>query len=580
MSRWRVGLLIGCTLGCSPATLVPVEENNDTGVVCMARPGERACGLQLNTNNAVDILFVIDNSASMGAKQAALAKGVGALVEALENPSTPADYRIAFTTTDNGNPLCEGTTPEHGDLVFRSCLDRLEEFELTQGDTTIADYACANQCEHTSAQLGIDGESDPWLVGGIDSVLPPGVSTEQALACLAPQGVRGCGFGSPLEAAYQALEKLRAAPSGTGFLREQAVLTIIFVTDKADCSFNPKWTTIFEADGDKPSWWDPATDQAGPEICWRAGVVCTPDGTGYTCLPQDFDAFGEPLDFDDPELANLAVLHPLGRYIDQLQEIENTKKEINPGQELIVTRIAGLAADGVPVYADTQDQDYMAQFGIGPGCEQLVPGPSPCASASDCVGIGSESCNTSVGRCERIERAMPPVRLHVLGENFTAGTSAAHSICEADLRPALRDFGEEIVDQLRPACYTECVADDDPSTPNILDPDCDLEIWGTGADAKLRECLRGEDGAYVIDPATGDFAMPSQEIDLCFAYLADPDGSTTPDPNDTMHSDCVDDGYNLQFRFVRRPGSAPLGGPISGSCQLSELPQLDCPDLG
>ena len=63
------------------------------------------------TEREVDIIFVVDNSGSMGEEQAYLAEGIAGLVDVLDQATPPVDYRIAVTTTDNGNPWCAGGSP-------------------------------------------------------------------------------------------------------------------------------------------------------------------------------------------------------------------------------------------------------------------------------------------------------------------------------------------------------------------------------------------------------------------------------------------------------------------------------------
>src|SRR5690606_37322104 len=67
--------------------------------------------IQLNVNKDVDILFVIDNSGSMGEEQAILAANFGAFIDVLERPDVKANYRLGVTTSDTDNPRCDGTTP-------------------------------------------------------------------------------------------------------------------------------------------------------------------------------------------------------------------------------------------------------------------------------------------------------------------------------------------------------------------------------------------------------------------------------------------------------------------------------------
>lgn len=97
-------------------------------------------------------------------------------------------------------------------------------------------------------------------------------------------------------------------------------------------------------------------------------------------------------------------------------------------------------------------------------------------------------------------------------------------------------------------------------------------------DLDIPECLRDANG-YVIDPQSDSYAMPSDAANVCFAMLVDKAGQTA-DPWDDMTNVCVEEGVNLEFKIVRRPGfPAPGGASVSADCVLSGQPALDCPEL-
>lgn len=539
--------------------------------------------IQLNVNKDVDILFVLDNSGSMGEEQANLAANFGAFISVLEDPAVKANYRLGVTTTDNGNPWCPGTTPEAGALVYQSCTDRLTQFTNQQGTVNVENIACTNNCSLSSADLGIGTTNGgPWLenIEGTTN-LPDGVSTTQAFQCVAPQGINGCGFESQLEAMNKALIRFDTPDDEAfGFKRENALLAIVQVTDEADCSYNNAWVSIFEQSGNKAFWWDQTATFPTSAVCWNAGVACSGDPTNYDCTAQDYDVNGNPIPNGDPGAADNAVLHPLSRYISRVQGIENQKKEINPGQEVIVALIGGVGDNGQPSYADSADQTFMSDFGIGPGCQAPIETATPCTTATqatDCAGIGNAQCSPN-GQCLEAQTAVPPVRLAEFTENFT--TDNMFTVCSNDYAPALEAIASAIEDQLRPACYTECVQDQDLTTPGVLDPECNVFERVGQTETAVQECQRDASGAYVIDPATNDFAMPADGVNVCYAFITDATGNQTPDPNDNMSMECVDDGYNLEFKLARRPGFPAQGGSTaSATCILSELPQVDCPNL-
>ena len=253
----------------------------------------------LAINKDVDILFVIDNSGSMGEEQATLAANFESFINVLDRPLVDASYRIGVTTTDNGNPWCGSTGSEAGSLRMTSCRSRPTEF-VFDGATRIdaTQEACLDICpeEWTNIELQpstIDGEDDakprPWLesIGGRTN-LPEGLDTVQAFQCMGPQGIDGCGFESHLESMWKALRRAQTDDDPAhGFIRDGAILSVVHVTDEEDCSYSTDWDSIFLPEGDRTFWadptaasptspkssciGDPAYSVCGPAACTRCG---------------------------------------------------------------------------------------------------------------------------------------------------------------------------------------------------------------------------------------------------------------------------------------------------------------------
>ncbi|NVB42006.1 VWA domain-containing protein [Pseudenhygromyxa sp. WMMC2535] len=510
--------------------------------------------LKLAVNKDVDVLLVIDNSGSMGEEQANLAANFAAMIDVLEDKTVRANYRIAVTTTDNDNPWCTGTSPEGGNFVASSCRSRLEQFSFGD-DVDVQAQACLDICalddealviQPTTTERDSVAAPRPWLerIEG-QTNLPAGVGTAEAFACLAPQGIDGCGFESPLESMYLAL--LRSETMGEanyGFLRRSAILAIIIVTDEVDCSYDKNWATIFALDGERTFWSDPDDEGPTSAVCWNAGVTCQGDPASYeSCDPVDLDVLGVPT--EDPDAA---VLHPMSRYIDFVADLEAQKKALDPSQEVIVALIGGVDAYGTAFYADasSSNPDFQHDFGIGPGCEG-----------------------------QKGEAAVPPVRNREFVDAFTPGN--LFSVCSDDYTGPLETIAARMRDQIIPSCYAKCVADTHPDIP-LLQPSCEVEELVPGGEpALLPECLRdGEWGPYLEDPEIGGYRLP-EDAQACYAMLVDPDEST-PEELDDMAPECIGEGINMEFEIVRRPGFPAAGGTkISGNCVLSESPELDCP---
>jgi len=532
----RISLLVGASVAlpslfaCLDHPLKPVEYDQSQ---------EKQDAIALTVNKDVDILFVIDNSGSMGEEQATLAQNFASFINVLERPEVEANYRIGITTTDNGNPWCGTTGPEAGNLRLSSCLGRETEFTFN-GATVVNAFpeACEAVCpaEYGSIDVqpsAVDGQDDmavrPWLesIEGKTN-LPDGLSTVQAFQCFGPQGIDGCGFESHLESMWKALRRSQDQNEDEyGFIRANAILSIVHVTDEADCSYNTDWDTIFLPEGDRVFWSDPMAASPTSAVCWNAGVAC--DGMG-NCDPVNLDASGAEV--TEANADDDAVLRPIDRYTQIVQELENNKQIITPEQQVLVALIGGVNSDGTATYAPSlMEPEFQSDFGIGPGC-------------SSAAG-----------------KAVPPVRMRAFAEAFKVGDARnMFSICDADYSPALEAIAEAIADQVKPACMPACVADSDPTTPEVLDPQCNL----------IQEAPRG-DGSFeetTIPPCNGT-EVPEGK-DVCYQALV----------GEEMDDYCIMSGFNLQFQLFRREGvPAPGGTSVNATCQLSQNKRIDCPEL-
>ncbi|MCH9687403.1 MAG: hypothetical protein K0V04_38570 [Deltaproteobacteria bacterium] len=347
----------------------------------------------------MSVLVVVDNSGSMGEEQAALGPGLGVLAEQLTTAGI--DWRIGFTTTDYGNSWCQGTGPEAGNLRATSCRSREASF-VFQGAQTIDafDEACANLCPQQWSTIDIGPQ--PWVesVGGITN-LPAELSLTDAMSCLAPQGINGCGFEQPLRAMRATLlrEQTPREPA-FGFVPDNALLAVVILTDEADCSTNSDWEVIFLPEGNRVFWSDAEAPSPTSAVCWNAGTQCS----GGSCSAADLDVNANPV---SPEAAeDNAVLIPVAHYADALAEYDH----------VLFTLIGGVQADGTPVYEPGVDPGFLDEFGIGPGCESAA---------------GS---------------AVPPVRMYELANTMaTADAPAAATICQPSFDSVFSSLGDAII---------------------------------------------------------------------------------------------------------------------------------------
>jgi hypothetical protein len=155
----------------------------------------------------VDILWVIDSSGSMAAKQARLAASFQQFINQLVNANPPIDFHIAVTTTDTDNALLRGKlrpwTVGANSEDYISCVPEMAGVVCNTG----ANVASAVSAFQQMSQVGITGSAHE----------------------------RG------LFAAYLALNNPvnNSTAAVDRFIRKDASLYVIAVSDEDDGSCNP-----------------------------------------------------------------------------------------------------------------------------------------------------------------------------------------------------------------------------------------------------------------------------------------------------------------------------------------------------
>jgi hypothetical protein len=157
----------------------------------------------------MDLVFVVDDSGSMEQEQTNLAANFPTFANLLNsytvNTGEPLDYRAAITTTGVSVSFAQQiNTPPLPPITLPAV-----------------------------PQVGRDGRfvqscnmSRPWLERA-------DADMATTFACAANVGISGPGLEMPLRAAELAIQP---SPNG-GFLRDDALLGIVILTDEDDCSF-------------------------------------------------------------------------------------------------------------------------------------------------------------------------------------------------------------------------------------------------------------------------------------------------------------------------------------------------------
>ncbi len=298
----------------------------------------------------VDLLLVIDNSPSMSPKQKALGNNIGRLTRLLQQ--LDIDYHVGIISTDVGTNTAPGTpwggigacdTYEGDDGVMQSAA-------CTARTTTSSEAraACAALCPD-SKFVPTDGLRYITSSGGVtnvpaalevDPMTGKTVDTgpEKALRCMGMIGDSGCGIESPLEALKRALDGHRSENSG--FLRPDALLTVLVITDEDDCSVQ-----LARRSENSPFTHD--CDPTSPDAfdcynldyrCLARSVQCdqtmlTP-GDKTNCQERP----GNYLESVDKYVTFLGTLRPAGRLV--VSGIW-TRPAVTEGGKVQITRMSG-----------------------------------------------------------------------------------------------------------------------------------------------------------------------------------------------------------------------------------------------
>jgi len=234
----------------------------------IAKPSEAPAQVTPDTfnqslNNKADILFMVDNSNSMEPKQTSLKQYFPNFIQPLKDLPTKPDLHLAVITSDLGAgqftpPSCDTIGGDQGIL------------QNTPNGATCATAHLNNTADRfLSYAPDSSGGAAANFIGDI----------ADAFACYAAVGTGGCGFEHQLasvRAAFDvAFDPCHAGTSCTaelnaGFLRPDAALAVVLVTDEDDCSapanstlFDPTQTTLASELGPLTSY-----------RCFQFGALC------------------------------------------------------------------------------------------------------------------------------------------------------------------------------------------------------------------------------------------------------------------------------------------------------------------
>ncbi|HEY0708208.1 MAG TPA: hypothetical protein VGG33_15495, partial [Polyangia bacterium] len=280
------GLLNGCTshplVAVSPG---PEVEDNQL--------------FPIETTKKIDLLFVVDNSSSMEEEQASLQANFPRFMQEVEARGTP-DLQIAVISTDMGA----------GGISVDSC----------RGIGDAGRFQAAANCPLQAGAppfLKVDSQGQKNFTGTLSD----------AFTCIASLGTKGCGFEHQLQSVRVALSNNN--PHLAAFLRPEAHLGIILITDEDDCS----------GDFDSTLYGETRNGQSLNLRCATAGHVCGDRPVTATPLRVPLSSCKAAAHGPD-EASRRAGLLNIETFVNHVKGLKA------PGRRILVAGIYGSGTDG------------------------------------------------------------------------------------------------------------------------------------------------------------------------------------------------------------------------------------------
>jgi hypothetical protein len=194
----------------------------------------------------VDFLFVIDNSVSMEDNQASLVGAFPGFIAAIQAAvGADSDFHILVTDTDAWG-RCDTVNGFMGhDPGSETCNQYIQSTPFEACDAVRGAGVIHPAGEYASNTLCS-------LEGGKRYIGPDEPDLAAAFACVATVGVAGHPSERPMESMIAALSPELEGPQGcnTGFLRDDALLVVTFVSDDPNR----------EDESDPQQWYDAVVD--------------------------------------------------------------------------------------------------------------------------------------------------------------------------------------------------------------------------------------------------------------------------------------------------------------------------------
>jgi hypothetical protein len=407
-------------------------------------------------NRNIDIVFMVDDSSSMAPIQMKLTAQFPAFMDVLKNlPGGLPNVHIGVVSSSMGagrNPSIDHC-PQGGDAGV---------FHIKPLGAT-----CGLGMLNPGQNFIINVNGQPNYTGDISNVF----------SCIAQLGDGGCGFEHQFESVLRALgaDGAPPPPQNANFLRADAYLAIVLITNEDDCSAPPN-SDLFDSSSATVS------DPLGPLQSYRCNEF------GHLCggkapprqPPGEVDLSGTCVSAEDGRLLKVA---------DVVTAMKRLKTD--PSKVLV----AAIAGPKDPYKVNIGPSQVKGDPSMWPYVEHSCTQPEP-------GGM--------------ITYADPSVRIQQWVDAF-GQNGVFEDMCAPDFKLALQKIAETIGKKIGSPCVTGQVLDTDGNVwKGTTQPDCTVvdhqtNAAGTVVDSTLMPCplgmTTGPTACWHLDP--GGAACPN-----------------------------------------------------------------------
>jgi hypothetical protein len=390
-------------------------------------------------NNKIDILFMIDNSSSMTEMQGKLYDQLPNFLGVLEMLPTKPDVHVAVVSSDMGAPGDAtgsiGCTSKGDQGQFQS-MERgtCTSSGLQNGATFISDDGAGN-----TDYMSATGVTDTMGIGSV-------------FQCIALLGEKGCGFEHQLASIDRALgaDGSDAPTTNSGFLRDDAYLGIVILTNEDDCSA-PTNTQLFSI-GSGGSNQQNIANALGPVANYRCnqfGHLCN-DANGNQIMPP----LNQPNGATTLDLTNCVsndtssgLLTPVQQFVDDIKALKP-----DPDNQILV---AAITAPPDP---------YTVAWVPEVNGQNTQPGELWPQVEHSCGAAGGDDVNPEATMNPTdMSFGDPGVRISQFVNSFQDSVLA--SICDASYAKSMTAIATKLGQLITPPCINQVIQQDANGNP-------------------------------------------------------------------------------------------------------------------